>query len=152
MLPLCGLPLLLALALQSAQSDDKTELEAALKPEADPADRIRTLERLYEELGVFEKAEALVDKSRFRAQALADEVESDDFRQLLHFLVETILEVPSEAKQFSDPPNETLVQLNLRPTLKQGWPGQSRSVVRVAEQHKSDDSGTIEIATSSLPM
>ena len=41
--------------------------------------------------GVFEKAEALVEKSRARAEALADDLECDTVRQLLYFLVDTVL-------------------------------------------------------------
>ena len=46
---------------------------------------------MFEECGVFEKAQALVEKSRARAEALADEVEPEALRQLLYFLVDMVL-------------------------------------------------------------
>ncbi|MCA9041041.1 MAG: polyprenyl synthetase family protein [Planctomycetaceae bacterium] len=108
--------LLLALALQDAEGEQKQELESVLKPDADPNIRIKTLKRLYKDLGVFDKAERLIEKSRWRAQDLADEVESDDFRQLLHFLVETILEEPIQDKSEPEPQPEVMVPLNLSPS------------------------------------
>ncbi|QDU81850.1 All-trans-nonaprenyl-diphosphate synthase (geranyl-diphosphate specific) [Polystyrenella longa] len=104
---------LLALALQEAKGDQKSHLEAALDPKANPEVRVKTLQRLYRELGVFEKAEKLVERSRWRAQDLADEVKSDDFRQLLHFLVETILEDSAEDKSEPEPQSEVMVSLNV---------------------------------------
>ena len=40
---------------------------------------------------MFDKAQALVEKSRARAEALADEVQPDALRQLLYFLVDMVL-------------------------------------------------------------
>jgi geranylgeranyl diphosphate synthase, type II len=40
---------------------------------------------------VFDKAEALIEKSRARAEALADEVQPEALRQLLYFLVDIVL-------------------------------------------------------------
>ena len=51
---------------------------------------------------VFDKAEALVEKSRARAEALADEVEPDELRQLLYFFVDTVLSA-DEAPPQPDP-------------------------------------------------
>ena len=41
--------------------------------------------------GVFEKAQSLIEKSRARAETLADEVQPDSLRQLLYFLVDMVL-------------------------------------------------------------
>ena len=41
---------------------------------------------------VFEKADKLVEKFRARAEALADEVEPTELRELLYYLVDTVLE------------------------------------------------------------
>ena len=49
------------------------------------------LRRVFEACGVFDKAQSLVEKSRARAEALADEVEPDSLRQLLYFLVDMVL-------------------------------------------------------------
>ena len=49
---------------------------------------------LYFAAKVFEKADKLVDKFRTKAEALADEVEPTEFRELLYYLVDTVLEKP----------------------------------------------------------
>ena len=83
--------LLLALALESAKGPMRDELEKTIVGEMAAGDRISHLRRLYEKLGVFDKAQALVDKCRSRAEALADEVQPEPLRQLLYFLIDTIL-------------------------------------------------------------
>lgn len=83
--------LLLALAVQSATDEQRTELEEILHGNEPDGLRIARLRRLFHACGVFDKAEALVEKSRTRAETLADEVEPDELRQLLYFLVDTVL-------------------------------------------------------------
>lgn len=82
---------LLALALQSASDAERDEIEGLLHSEEPAAMRIGRLRRIFERHGIFDKAEALVDKSRARAESLADEVQPDELRQLLYFLVDTVL-------------------------------------------------------------
>ena len=88
---------MLALAIEAASEEQRKELQEIL--DRSPTDEFRAprLRRLYEQLGVFEKAEALVDKSRARAEALADDVENDQLRQLLYFLVDTVLAPEEDA-------------------------------------------------------
>lgn len=88
---------MLALAIEAASEEQRKELQEIL--DLSPTDEFRAprLRRLYEQLGVFEKAEALVDKSRARAEALADDVENDQLRQLLYFLVDTVLAPEEDA-------------------------------------------------------
>ncbi len=83
--------LLLALALESSDDAQKRELAEILEGEGDESFRLGRLRRIYDACGVFEKARALVEKSRVRAEALADEVHPDGLRQLLYFMVDTIL-------------------------------------------------------------
>ncbi len=86
--------ILLALTLQSASKAEKSEISALLSEENDatpPALKISNLRAIFENHNVFVKAEALVEKSRAKAEALADDVESIAFRQLLYFLIETVL-------------------------------------------------------------
>ncbi len=83
--------LLLALALQGANESQQAELEKIIAGEDDASSRVGRLRRLFNDLNVFETAEALVDKSRARAEALADEIEPDELRQLLYFFVDTVL-------------------------------------------------------------
>ena len=66
-------------------------MESVLTEPLTAAVRSDRLRRLYQKLGVFERAEALVDKCRSRAEAVADEVQSEALRQLLYFLVDTVL-------------------------------------------------------------
>ena len=88
---------MLALAIEAASEEQRKELQGIL--DLSPTDEFRAprLRRLYEQLGVFEQAEALVDKSRARAEALADNVENDQLRQLLYFLVDTVLAPEEDA-------------------------------------------------------
>ena len=50
-----------------------------------------SLRALYEETGVFAKADRLVQLYRDRARALADEAEPPAIGELMRFIVETIL-------------------------------------------------------------
>jgi len=86
--------ILLALALQGADDELKAEIESIIAGDESPALRVGRLRRVFEQCDVFQKAESLVDKSRDRAEALADDVEPVELRQLLYFLVDTILAPP----------------------------------------------------------
>ena len=82
---------LLAFALQGADEKQQRSLQQLFESD-EPSDvRLRELRRLFQARGAFEKAEALVEKSRERAEALADGVEPDGLRRLLYFLVDTVL-------------------------------------------------------------
>ena len=93
---------MLALAIEAASEEQRKELEEIL--DLSPTNEFRTpgLKRLYEQLGVFDRAEALVDKSRIRAEALADDVTDDRLRQLLYFLVDTVLAPEEETAPHQD--------------------------------------------------
>ncbi len=99
--------LLLALAFEAADALQRDELNTILTGTGtEPAAiRLRRLRRVYDACGVFPKAEALVEKSRARAEALADEVQPESLRQLLYFLVDTVLAEeeghPPEASGFT---------------------------------------------------
>jgi geranylgeranyl pyrophosphate synthase len=99
--------LLLALALESANETDRHELNAMLADSHqanlnDPdfsrqefeAKAKQTMDRLagiYARCKVFDKAQKLIDKSRQRVEALADEVKPDALRALLYFMIDTVL-------------------------------------------------------------
>ncbi|MEX0717325.1 MAG: polyprenyl synthetase family protein [Planctomycetaceae bacterium] len=83
--------LLLALAMQAVEGAQRRELDEVLSGAVTGEYRVGRLRRIFESCGVFEKAEALVDKSRARAEALADAVEPEDLRRLLYFLVDSVL-------------------------------------------------------------
>ena len=89
---LAGRPTVLwALALEALGAEERNELESLVEaPKA-----LRSLERvrkLYEQAGVFEKATRLVEKYRERAEAVADEIEPDELRRLLYYLIDTVLD------------------------------------------------------------
>lgn len=90
--------LLLALALQTADDQQKADLKDILQGHPSDGMRIGRLRKIYQDCDVFTKAEALVDKSRARAEELAESVENEDFKQLLKFFCETVLaeETPEE--------------------------------------------------------
>jgi geranylgeranyl diphosphate synthase, type II len=131
---LAGRPtLLLALALEGASPEDRQELlalvdqkahglqrpregEAPAEPLAvngsagaspSPVERVRDI---FSRALVFDKAEKLVDKFRTRAEAVADEAEPTELRELLYFLVDTVLE--SQAAPPSPADSPALVQLS----------------------------------------
>jgi geranylgeranyl pyrophosphate synthase len=82
---------LLALALQSGTEAQKAELRQIVSSSANDPMRAGRLRRIFEACKVFETAQSLVDKSRARAEALADEVDNEELRKLLYFLVDTVL-------------------------------------------------------------
>jgi geranylgeranyl diphosphate synthase type II len=95
---LAGRPtLLLALALEGLQGPERNALVSLLH-KADSAQahggpetvaRVRTL---FEKAQVFDKAAKLVEKYRARSEAIADEVEPIELRELLYYLVDTVLD------------------------------------------------------------
>jgi geranylgeranyl pyrophosphate synthase len=104
--------LLLALAFEAADAGQRRELESIVgdRCQDEPASlRMGRLRRLFEECGVFEKARGLVEKSRARAEALADEVQPDSLRQLLYFLVDMVLAPETEEPAIAN--GHTLVPL-----------------------------------------
>ncbi|MEM7315737.1 MAG: polyprenyl synthetase family protein, partial [Planctomycetota bacterium] len=96
-----GRPTLLwALALESLNEKDQAELLSLVSDDAaEKADvhRINRVRQLYHEAGVFDKAHRLVDKHQQRAEAIADEIQPDSLRRLLYYLVDTVLDRPSES-------------------------------------------------------
>jgi geranylgeranyl pyrophosphate synthase len=101
--------LLLALAFEAAQREQRSELHAVINDRDSSALCMGRLRRVFEECGVFEKAQALVEKSRARAEALADEVQPDSLRQLLYFLVDMVLAPESREPEIAA--GHTLVPL-----------------------------------------
>jgi geranylgeranyl pyrophosphate synthase len=106
---LSGRPtLLLALALEGSVPADREELlsllhrsegetinQEPINQEGAPAisDRVvGQVRRLFTRAQVFDKAEKLVEKYRARAEAVADEVDPTELRELLYFLVDSVLD------------------------------------------------------------
>ena len=83
-----------ALALEALGEAQRAELKALVASERIDEETIARVRRLYQEAGVFDKATRLVDKYQERAEAVADEVEGEELRRLLYYLVDTVLERP----------------------------------------------------------
>src|SRR5262245_29694809 len=103
-------PLLLALALESSQGDQREELLQLISADSKTERSVRRVARIYESCQVFEKAHKLVEKYRQRAEAIADEVEPEKLRELLYFLVDTALADESAEPEIAAAQN--LVVLN----------------------------------------
>jgi geranylgeranyl diphosphate synthase, type II len=86
--------LLLALALEGSPPPVRAELlDLIQQANATGSDAVvARVRELYFSAGVFEKADKLVDKFRTKAEALADDVEPTELRELLYYLVDTVLE------------------------------------------------------------
>jgi len=104
--------LLLALALESASPRDREEL-LSLARTAQEQPEVQVLERarfLYSKYNVFDKAERMVEKFRAKAEALADEVMPVELRELLYYLVDSVLDRSSHVDR---PATEPVVSLPL---------------------------------------
>lgn len=112
--------LLLALALEGLETADRVHLLALLEKTSEAQEFqprgqeiVVKVRELFHRALVFDKAEKLVDKFRARAEAIADEVEPTELRELLYFLVDTVLD-----RQFAqptpppEPEPQVLVQLS----------------------------------------
>jgi geranylgeranyl diphosphate synthase, type II len=102
--------LLLALALEAATSYDRQELLDLLGRTDRDRDAVEKMRSIYDSTQVFAKAEKLVEKYRARAEAVADAVEPIELRELLYFLVDSVLERPCPAEK----PEVALVQIGAR--------------------------------------
>ena len=90
--------LLLALALEGstpASARNCWRLAASVRERRVGASRngnVARVRALFDKAQVFAKAEKLVEKYRARAEAIADEVEPAELRELLYYLVDTVLD------------------------------------------------------------
>ena len=92
-----GRPTLLwALALQGLPENDAARLLELAESACGLSDveRLAQVRKLYEQADVFETALRLVDKHQARAEKVADEIDVEELRRLLYFLVDTVLERP----------------------------------------------------------
>jgi geranylgeranyl diphosphate synthase, type II len=83
--------LLLALALEAASPSQREELISLISNGSRDERSASRVASIYESCGVFERARTLIEKYRQRAEAIADEVEPEELRELLYFLVDTAL-------------------------------------------------------------
>jgi geranylgeranyl pyrophosphate synthase len=84
---------LLALALEALPPARREELLSLVSgTDAVDSERVSRVRYLYDLAGVFEKAERLVDKFRAKAEDLADAAAPPDLRDLLLYLVDSVLD------------------------------------------------------------
>ncbi|HTU16622.1 MAG TPA: polyprenyl synthetase family protein, partial [Gemmataceae bacterium] len=105
--------LLLALALEGSTPAEREELLGLVQSRPDKEAAAPTLERvrrLFTQAHVFGKAEKLVEKYRARAEAVADDIQPTEVRELLYYLVDSVLDRPCPAMEPAVPP---LIQLSV---------------------------------------
>ncbi len=95
--------LLLALALESLPAEKGGELLALIRTGTSGGAVVERVRTLYSQARVFERAEKLLEKFRAKAEALADEVEPQPLRELMYYLVDSVL-------QRADAPEEETVR------------------------------------------
>lgn len=95
---------LLALALESLKDEQRTELLDLVngRSELSPEQKVLRTRALYFEAGVFAKAYQLVDKHQQKAEEVADEIQPDELRRLMYYLVDTVLDHSAEVKPTID--------------------------------------------------
>lgn len=82
-----------ALALEGLQPAQQEELLSLVTDSPLPAaQRLARVRQLYNEAGAFEKASRLIDKHRERAEAIADEIQPEELRRLLYYLIDSVLD------------------------------------------------------------
>jgi geranylgeranyl pyrophosphate synthase len=92
---LAGRPtLLLALALEGSAPAAREEILALAAGGREGATQavVERVRQLFERAGVFAKAEKLVEKYRARAEAVADDAQPTELRELLYYLVDSVLD------------------------------------------------------------
>jgi geranylgeranyl pyrophosphate synthase len=105
--------LLMALALEGLDAPARNDLLGLLQNAAQELESLEVMDKvreLFRRADVFDKAEKLIEKFRARAEAIADDVEPTELRELLYFLVDTVLD-----RQPTAPPeteSQVLVQLS----------------------------------------
>lgn len=83
--------LLWAMAWEAAAPADREELLRVASSTYSPHAKFEAFKRVFEKLGIFTKAQTLVEKSRARVETLADSVHPDPLRELLYFVIDTVL-------------------------------------------------------------
>ncbi len=102
--------LLLALALEGLSAERQAELLGHLTgsyretahangngKSLSASERLARVRQLYEQADVFEKASRLIEKHRERAEKVADEIEPEELRALLYYLIDSVLDHPQPA-------------------------------------------------------
>src|SRR5205823_5794059 len=86
-----------ALALEGLSLEERDELlslagEQENQHAPNTAQRLARVRELYLAAGVFEKASRLIEKHRERAEKIADDLEPEELRALLYYLIDSVLD------------------------------------------------------------
>jgi geranylgeranyl pyrophosphate synthase len=88
-----------ALALEGLPAAKQEELLSLVasslspqSPASSPSARLARVRQLYTEAGVFDKASRLIEKHQERAEKIADEIEPEELRALLYYLIDSVLD------------------------------------------------------------
>jgi geranylgeranyl diphosphate synthase, type II len=85
-----------ALALEGLPDEQRDELLEIAAGKADSTRSVPTtlarVRELYQAAGVFDKASRLIEKHREKAEKIADEVEPEELRALLYYLIDSVLD------------------------------------------------------------
>ena len=88
-----------ALALEGLSPAMREELISLIdNPDLTDLQRTRRARQLYFEARVFEQAHRLVDKHQTRAEEIADEIEPEDLRRLMYYIIDSVLDRSQEVK------------------------------------------------------
>lgn len=102
-----------ALAIDGLPSAEQAELLELVGDETVGDEyRISRVRQLYEQADIFEKAHRLVDKHQQRAESIADALEPEELRRLFYYLIDTVLERPTEATE-PQVPSPIITQLSI---------------------------------------
>lgn len=84
-----------ALAMEGLPPQEREELESLVAAGMGEEATVYRVRQLFQMADVFDKADRLVDKYQERAEAVADEVQPEELRRLLYYLVDTVLDRPT---------------------------------------------------------
>jgi len=88
-----GRPTILwALALETLSEQEQSALFTFLDEEPAAENLLSRIGNLYNQADVFRKASLLVDKYHQRAEEIVDQMEIENFRRLLYYLIDTVLD------------------------------------------------------------
>lgn len=80
-----------ALALAGLSEERRADLQMLVDAQPVTASTVRKVRKLYYEAGVFQQAAKLIESHRHRAQTIANGIEPQALRQLLHYLIDRVL-------------------------------------------------------------
>ena len=93
---------------------------------------VQRVRRLYQQAQVFDKAQKLIEKYRARAEAVADGVEPDELRELLYYLVDSVLDRPAPQEEQSLIPVESVAMVMVVCSLRNRECRQHRDISNLA--------------------